>query len=421
VNSNTGRAVTKSRPGATPVRADKKQRLLDTEAPGNWVAVAGNFSGAALKRKRRVAFLVRLMIFVGLPTLLSAAYVFLYATPRYVSEFQITYQGDGSSALTNAPPSTLANLLTAGASSTDMNSVLTAYFTSSDMLSKIDAQLDLRTRFGGPRIDYWDRLPPDPSAEKFLSYFNSMIAVNLETGGYVVVDVQAFDPQSAREIAVAMAKAADDMVAGMTERARHDEVSFAQAQMSAMQDRLRGATLDVTNFRNEHQNFDPNATAAQLDAVIGNLESQLSQARSSLATAKALVNDDSPTITSLNAQIEGFEQQIVAEQKRLASPNGSSEQDSTLYSQLVAQYTDLLQEQTFATDAYVAGKQAYYLAQADAARKQAYAVSFVPPNLPQYATVPDPVRYISTTFLVSLMVYVIGSLLVGAFRDQAGL
>ena len=71
--------------------------------------------------------------------------------------------------------------------------------------------------------------------------------------------------------------------------------------------------------------------------------------------------------------------------------------------------------------AYVAGKQAYYLAQADAARKQAYAVSFVPPNLPQYATVPDPVRYISTTFLVSLMVYVIGSLLVGAFRDQAGL
>src|SRR5579862_6606774 len=95
-------------------------------------------------RKRRTAFLRRMMVCIGLPTLLATAYVFAYATPRYVSEFQITYQSfDATPQVGQA--SLLSTILgVGGATTVDMSRVVASYLTSSDVLQEVAKKVDIR-------------------------------------------------------------------------------------------------------------------------------------------------------------------------------------------------------------------------------------------------------------------------------------
>src|SRR5437660_7321516 len=87
-------------PTAKGLREDGDQRLAPDELTQNHVSPNPRvWADAALEidhfksvHARRIAFLQRLAVFIGLPTLATVAYVYLYASPRYVSEFQITYQ-----------------------------------------------------------------------------------------------------------------------------------------------------------------------------------------------------------------------------------------------------------------------------------------------------------------------------------------
>jgi capsular polysaccharide transport system permease protein len=304
----------------------------------------------------------------------------------------------------------------------DMSQVISAYLTSSDLLEKLDQSLHLREYYSNPNIDWWDRLSKDASAEKFLAYFQSRTSVRVDMGGYLTVDVQAFDPKMAQTIAQAMADGADKMVGAMSDRARRDTIGVAQKELSRAQDKLREATLDVTNFQNAHHDFNPTEAAAQFDTIIGALNTQLAQARSDLTNARTFLNDKAPSVISLKSKINALEKQIQVEKSRLASTEGTNvEANDTPYSKRVADYTRLLLEQSFAKDGYVSAKSAFDVARTNAERKEGYAVTFVLPNLPQAPTEPDPLTYILSAFLISLIGYAIISLLVGSFRDQAGI
>jgi capsular polysaccharide transport system permease protein len=315
-----------------------------------------------------------------------------------------------------------------------MTRVIWSYLLSDTLLQKIDKQLDLRAHYSNPRIDWWDRLPAKASKEEFLTYFNKRVSINDMMGGYVVVDVEAFDPKFAEDIAKAMAAACDEMVKNLTTRARQENVRVAEVQLKKTQGRLVKATLAVTNFRNEHVDFNPTTMATQLDSVVGNLESQLAQARATLTSDRTFLSAKAPQIVALKSRIAGLEQQIEAEKLRLASTATAVDPDAaglgsghaaargaTPYSKLVAEWTALELELKFATDSYLSAKAAYDLAQVNAEQQQNFVETFVKPNLPQRSTSPDPRTWIVATFFLSLAGYAVGSVLVGSFRDRAGM
>jgi capsular polysaccharide transport system permease protein len=413
--------------------ASRPMQPMPQVAPAAWAAEALRIDLAASLRRRRRVFLWRMAVFVLLPTLLTTAYVFLYATPRYVSEFQITYQSydQSSSAASSSLLTGMLGLagLGSGGAPVDMSRVLQSYLESDALLRTVDKQLDLRSHYSNPRNDWWDRLSSRASEEDFLKYFNRCITVDDMMGGYLVVDVEAFDPKFASAVAAAMMQAADDMVEKLTTRARGEEVRAADAELKETQERLIKATLAVTNFRNEHRDFNPSTMASQLDTVVGGLETQLSQARAGLIRDRSYLSENSQRIVLEKSTITALERQIEAEKHRLATTDGTTrgvgsattDSHSMPYSKIIEAYTALELEQKFATDSYISAKQALDLARADANRKENYVESFVPPNLPQRSTSPDPWTYILSVFLISLVLYAIGSLLAGSFRDQAGL
>lgn len=420
-------AQTVAKTNSTPAEATKRAAPAPQDRawrmpPVRWVEQAMLLEPVGAKAKRRRSFLFRIGLFVVAPTLLMVLYVYWYATPRYVSELQLTYQSNDPSASTASTGLLTSILGGASSSSTDMSQVLQAFLTSSAVAEQLDKELHLRQRFSAPNIDWLDRLVPNASVEKFLIYFNRRVSVYRQLGGYVTVDAEAFDPIFAQKLGNALVKVADSMVATMMARVRDDSVKLAAGELKRTEERLRKSTVTLTTFRNQHSDVNIQISAVAVSTVVSSLEAQLSQTSSDLANAKTFLAENAPSIIAFNARIAALKKQIEIERKRLGYSDsaGNPASGGSPYSQIVAEYAALQTEQQFATDSYVSAKKAYDAARAMAQQKSGYIVSFVPPGLPQTSTAPDPFTYILSAFLISLLAYMIGSLLVGAFKDKAG-
>ena len=386
--------------------------------PVGWPATA-QYAIALVERRRSRSR--RLMgwfaLVVLLPTLLTAGYTFLVATPRYTSDFEFTYQ-------TYKGPSSLATGLVQSVTGTaqnnlvDLGAIVYEYLRSSTLADKLDKELDLRRHFASHDIDWMSRLDDDSSREGFLDYFRSRVQLSQGLGGYIKVEVDAFDPAFAQTLAKAIVAAADAMVDDLTARARQNEVKFAEAELGRQEDRVRKARAAMTQFQNRQGDQDPSRAANQLGTIVGTIEGQLSDARGQFANAAGSLAPNSPIIVQLKAKIAALEGQLKAEQNRLASDSPGPGGTATPYSQVLEDYQGLQLEQEFAKNAYMAAQQGLVVARADAATKQNYLVDFIPPDLPQHPSYAFPAEATATVFLASLLVFAFGSLVLGAARDQ---
>jgi len=370
---------------------------------------------STMRRTRRRRFLGRIALFVALPTLLTILYVFLFATPRYVTEFEITYQAYQSPQ--SLSTGLVQTLLGGGGAGVDLGSIVYEYIRSPTLLAKLDAKLHLKDYYSQRPIDYLTRLSADASDETFLSYYRRhVISVSEEMGGYLTVDVQAFDPNFALALAQAITQACDEMIDNLSARARQDEVRFAEAELHRQEDRVLRARQAMTQFQNVHGDLSPQDVANQLGQIAGTLEASLSKARTELANTLTFAQPTAPQVVNLKSQIASLEKQLAQQRTRLANTTGN-----TPYSQILDEYSRLQLEQEFAKDAYLSAQQGLSVARADAARKQNYLVDFISPSQPDQPTFWFSITYIATAFLGSLFIYAVGSLIMGAFRDQAGL
>jgi capsular polysaccharide transport system permease protein len=367
----------------------------------------------AMRGDRRRNFIKRLGLFVGLPTLLTALYLFLWATPRYMSEFEITYQTYQNTQTLSS--GLVQSILGGGQVGIDPGAILYEYARSATLLHKLDEKLHLREYYSSSKVDYPTRLSATASNEKFLSYYRQHIVnVSEGLGGYLTVDVYAYDPEFVQTLAKATVDACDEMMDQMTARARADEMKFAEDEVSRQEDRVGKAQLALTKFQNEHRDLNPTNSATQFGQIVGSLETQLAQAKTSLASTMSYASANAPQVQNLKNQIAAIEAQLREQRNRLTGG------DKT-YSQILEEYSRLQLEEQFAQNAYLSAQQGLAVARADAARKQSYLVDFVAPSMPTNPTIWFYVTGLAYVFFGSLSLYAIGSLLGGAFKDQVGL
>jgi capsular polysaccharide transport system permease protein len=368
------------------------------------------------RRHRARRTLRRLGLFILLPTVLVFLYTFFLATPRYVSTVQLTYQLYQPQQ-TLSTGGLLTNMFSSQGGTVDYGVLTYEYIRSGEMLAKLDAKLHLRDYYSSNKIDWPSRLSRGASDETFLEYYNQrIVSVTQELGGYLTVDVTAFDGDYAEAVAKAVVQATDEMIDRMAERARNDEVRFAEEELSRQQEREKRALSAVTLFQNSHGLLSPQSSATQLQQIAGGLETSLATARAQLLDAQAHLSPVAPQIDQLKSKIKALEEQILAQQHRLANSN-----DATPYSKILEEYTLLQLEEQFASSAVQSAQQGLAVARADAARKQNYMVDFVAPGHPTHPTKWTTIDYTVTTFFAALVLYAVLSLTAGALRDQAGM
>lgn len=375
------------------------QQQLITRARGLWA------------RQKWVA------VFVVLPTLVAAAYLYLIASNQYVSEAHFTVRSQSSSGSSGSSSGGLSSLLGGGSSLSSLGDSMTVadYLQSHDAVESLQKQLDLVALFRRPEADFLSRLTvARPTPEFLFDFYQKQVQVEFDTDtGITTLTARAFRPGDAYAIASQLLQLGERRVNEMNVRAYGDAVALSKKQLDQAEGALRKVGGQVTSFRQTEHQVDPAGAASAQIGLVSQLQGQLSSARSQLQTTSQLIGSNNPQADALRNQISSLEQQIKAQNAQLT---GSS---SAIASGL-GTYEDLQTQRAFLQTRYASVSTSYEQARQQAIKQQLYIVRVVNPNMPVKSIYPR--RFVTTlTVLVVLFIgYSIGWLIVSGVREHSG-
>ena len=202
------------------------------DAPIEAVSVQIPAKAEPAKRRRWLASAASLFVFVMLPALVAAAYFWLLAADRYVSEARFVLRKPGISAATTAMASVLPE--TGITRATDDGYVVQDFLESRDALRWLEQHAGLKAAYEVGRGDpVWGFPNPFSSLtdEGLYKHYQRMISTKYDsTTGLTTLKVQAFAPADAQRLASSLLDAAETLVNRLNERARRDAIGLAEAE-----------------------------------------------------------------------------------------------------------------------------------------------------------------------------------------------
>lgn len=350
------------------------------------------------------------MAIVALPTLLAGVYFLVIASPRYVSEARFIVRSPGSN-----PSSFGVALQGVGLNpgQTDAFAVH-EYIASLDGLRYLKGRFDLAAVLGPKGADFWARYPrpgeksSDESMRKALERF---VTVGYDsTTGISTLHVQAFSPQDAQALGVALLDGGEKLVNELNTRSARDAVVQAVRAREDASTKLAAIQKQLTDFRNRERFIDPLKTAAESSQLIGGLMSSVAQLQAERSQLSAEA-PQSPLLGSLDGRIAAMQRQIEAERAKVAGDNSSLAPRITAYEELNLQ-------RELATEAVSRASAAVIAAEQETRRQQLYLERIVAPTLPDEALEPRRWLAVLAVFFTALLVYGVGWLIWAGVREH---
>ncbi len=177
------------------------------------------------KRLRRV--LAALGVFSLLPTLLAVVYYGFIASSQYPSVAVVSV---APAAAADAPPDPKRPHHERGIE------VVRSYVTSRAMLEALSADHGLRADYQS--ADFWSRLPADAGSEEAYAYYLEHLTVRPESDATLSIEVLAFSPDRAREIAQAIVTRAGTYLEEESEQTRRALIEPAERAVEEAKQRL---------------------------------------------------------------------------------------------------------------------------------------------------------------------------------------
>jgi capsular polysaccharide transport system permease protein len=397
----------------TPVKRQREDEAQDAQQEGQRATWAPD----PAPRRVRASTLILALLLIVLPTALAGFYYGWMATDRYVSSAQVTVRSSGEVA-GQSLDGMLGGLVSSGSGNKEAY-IVQEYVKSAEIVEQLQGWLDLRQMWSAHSIDPVARLPEDASLHELHQYYQAMVTATYDSEKNVVtVEVQGYTPDDAQALATSIITLSESLVNRISDRIREDAVAFAKQEVSDAEDQLREARLDIKQFQNKHGDLDPQRSAEAIGGIIANLESQLAQVRTKIASQGTYMRDDSAAMESLYAEEQALKNQIERERERLTGQVPGSREN---YADLLVEYERLKVQQEFARSGYEKAQTALETARLEASRKQLYLVDFVQPSLPDDPTRPERLRNILIAFVGGIIAFAIISLIAAAVREHARL
>ncbi|WP_321341411.1 hypothetical protein [Breoghania sp.] len=401
-------------------------RLPEGRAAGKPVMNPGDgrFAGHAHARPTRRSMIARarsfgigkitFVLFVVLPTLVTALYFAFLASDQYAVEAQFAVRTKETGGASMDGLSILSGITGSAPSASD-SYIVENFIGSRDLVDKVDEDLDLRKLFARPEADFFASVDKDAPIEDLLEYWRTMVTTEFDQySGIITLTVRAFRPEDAVAVGQKVIGFSEALVNDLSRRAREDAVSEAKSEVARAENRLRLARRAVARFRGDERRLNPVATAEAREKIIAGLEGE----RAKLETQRAAImgmSPNSPRLTSIESQIEAVAKQIEA--VRLQTNQNDGDGEGTLNQQL-SQYEELQTEREFAERAYVSSLASLEKARLEAVSQNRYLAVFVQPMLPDLALYPEGVRWTLTVLVAAFLFWAISGLIVASVRDH---
>ncbi len=367
---------------------------------------------------RHWGLVISFFILVVVPTLAAGWYLWTRAADRYVSDVAFSVRNAETSSALDMLSGIGGLGLTSSSSDTD---ILYQFIQSQELVSRIDTAIDLRKIWSraDPAVDPVFVYHPPGTIEDLMGYWPRMVKVYNDSGtGILNVQVQAFTPQEAQQIAQMIYDDSSEMINRLSAIAREDATRYAREDRDAAMDRLKLARAALADFRNRTQIVDPAANVQNQMGLLSSLQGQLAETLISRATLKDTVPANDPRLLQEDRRIEVIKAQIVEERKNLGLGSGVSGDQSGVFADLVGDYERLVVDQEFAEQTYTAAMATYDAAAAESRRQTRYLAAHVNPTLAEAAEQPQRLVLLALVTLFAFLIWAIILLVFYALRDR---
>lgn len=349
---------------------------------------------------------------VFVPTSLSIFYFGIIASDVYISESKFIVRAPQQQVSGSAIGVLLQG--TSFARAQDDSYTVQDYIQSRSSIKDIKDELDIIELYKSSDIDIFSRfdfLGFDDSFESFYKYISKRIKVSQNSFSSITsLRIKAFTPKSALDINNLILRNAEELVNELNIRARNDLIRFAKEDVEYAQKRADQDSKNLAEYRNENEIVDPDKQSLIQLQVISKMQDELVKARSLLSQIEVSAPEN-PQIPSLENMIRSIEEEINNELRKTAGKDESLSSQSPEYQRLVA-------ESLFSEKQLASALLALDSAIAEARKQQFYLERIVDPILPDKAMEPKRISSILATFIISLALWGLISLLLGSIREH---
>lgn len=383
-----------------------------TEIPAPRASAAE--SARRVRRQRARRLLLRLGVFVALPTAVAGLYFGAFASDQYESVSLFTIHS--SEARAGISMESLIGL--PGASPTMRDTLAVRdYILSRDMLARLDRETDFLSHYKASGADWLSRLDQDASFEDAFEYYQKKLRLHFDSNsGVLTLGVRAYSADQSQLFSRTILKYSEEMVNQLAERARQDQIRFAQGEVDKAEKRLTQARQKLVQLQQERGEFNPEQSAAAAFTIRTQLEAELAKARAELAALRSYMAPEAPQVIAAAERVRSLAGQATSESQRLVNPKGEKGLNASL-----AEFEAVAVEKEFATQAYQSTLASLELARSDASRQHRYLATIAAPSQADEAQFPRRWLGVLTAFLGSFLAFGIGSLIAASIKEHARL
>lgn len=366
----------------------------------------------AIDRWFAVLLATSILAIVAVPNVLSIAYFGILAADRYQSEARFTVR-PASPALGEDQIGSATGL--PSVKIVQDTQIVTTFIESQDALAAIGKTVDLVAIYNSPRADVWARLGDNPTAEHMLRYWRDKTSVSISpSSGIVTVSVQAFSPEEARTVLLALMANAEQVVNGVNDRIWQDVLATAQANLDHASTRLSDAQVALSKARSESGVLSVESSAQMLTSVITTLQQETLSLEQRYNAQLSVVSADAPQMRALKREIDAKASQLESLNSQIT---GSNEGRSNL-ADISEEFTRAQLDVSLAEKQFAASVATYEQVQFVSRQQLVYLDAFLPPTLPQSSELPRRWLWIGAVLVASLAAWMVLYGLLLAWRNR---
>lgn len=380
------------------------------------------------RKRRSVGLWATFLLMVAVPTLVAALYYGFVVSNQYMSEFRFAVRSQDFAPAGASAASTALGAAARSGGFTD-NFLVVDYLSSRQAVEDLMKTMDLRAMYTRAGVDGLSRLGSEATMESLVAYWQSMIDASFDLAtGLALVRVRAFTPEDAHQIAARLVTQSETLINDISARARRDALTFAEADVSRAEDRLRGARLAMRQFRDLEQTPDAARTAGGTLDLAMKLRGELAGLQSQLASLRTYMDANAPTVKVLESRIAATGKQIAAIEREIGKGGGSASAASgagattggvpPVLSDVLSNYEDVDLSRQFAEKYYETTLSALELARSEAAAQQTYVATYVQPAQAQASEYPRRGVSILIVFLAAGALWFISVMIFFSIRDH---
>jgi capsular polysaccharide transport system permease protein len=348
-----------------------------------------------------VSFLLRHWLFIAMvvvPVVSAIVYYGLIASRQYYSEARFLVRTSSQNEIGNLN-SLFQNQKMSRAN--DETYAIAEYLVSREAVHELVNNDHLREILSRPTADVFNRYPnfySRSTEEALYRHFQNFVTVEVSSeSGIATLEVRAFTPEDAQNVAAAMMKNAEARVNDLNTRYYDDSLRLANKYLAEAKSAIVDIENRLTAYRNAEKVVDPSKESAAALLGIGQMSTMLMQSEAEL-TEEMAVAPSSPQIGPLREKVASIRDEIAKERANLAGSDASM-------ANKLSEFEGLTLERELDAHALTAAAAHFVSARENAERQQFYLEMAVRPNLPDQALYPKRGRSILVVLAASLCLF----------------